>query len=430
MTLALEIYRSVPRYLAARAVSGRLPGLLAGSVAALRLVHREDPAVSDAEGWAPIRPRLSGICGSDLATIAGQTSFYFTALVSMPFVPGHEVVGDLLQDVGDFRAGQRVVIDPVLSCAARGVAPACKPCEQRDHGVCERVTGGHLSAGLQTGYCDDTGGGWSQSLAAHVSQLHAVPDDLSDEDAVMIEPLACAIHAVRRENVPRDATVLVAGAGTVGLLTTLALRAFTEASRIVVVAKHPHQAALARQMGATEVVKPDTAMGAVRRLTGAFRLHPERSGAFLLGGVDVAFDTAGSSSTLELALKATRARGTVVLAGMPPKADLAPAWFRELSVVGAYSGAGSFADAVTLAGQSNLGKLVGAIYPLERWREAIDHALAAGRLGTVKVAFKPEGPRALPSNPPSATPPSSLGPLPPSPPSALPPNPPRKEIDS
>lgn len=396
MTLSLEIYRSVPRFLAARAVADRLPGLLAGPVAALRLVHRERPLL-ERPGWVAISPRLSGICGSDLTTIAGQSSFYFSALVSMPFVPGHEVVGDLLQDADDLKAGTRVVIDPVLSCAARGVEPACGPCASGVHGLCERVTGGHLSAGLQTGYCDDTGGGWSQTFIAHRSQLHPVPDDLTDEDAVMVEPLSCAIHAVRRANVPRDATVLVVGAGTVGLLTTLALRAYTEAERIVVVAKHGVQASFAREFGATDVIAPDAALGMVRRLTGAFRLHPERSSAFLLGGVDVAFDAAGSASTLDLALKATKARGTVVLAGMPPKADLTPAWFRELSVVGAYSGAGSFADAITLAVQHRIGRLVGATYSLERWRDAIDHALSAGKLGTIKVAFKPEGIREVPS---------------------------------
>lgn len=411
MTLALEVFRSVPRYLAARAIGDRLPGLLAGPVAALRLVHREPPFLTQPQsrsesssedphpsgaGWAPVRPRLSGICGSDLATIAGRSSFYFTALVSMPFVPGHEVVGDLLADAGDLRAGQRVVIDPVLGCAARGVDPRCAECAGGDHGLCARVTGGHISAGLQTGYCDDTGGGWSQIFAAHRSQMHPVPAELADEDAVMVEPLACAIHAVRRAQVPRDGRVLVAGAGTVGLLTTLALREFTDAAEILVVAKHRHQAALAREFGATEVVTPSTALGAVRRATGAFRLHPERSTPFLLGGVDVAFDTAGSASTLDLALRATRARGTVVLAGIPAKADLTPAWYRELAVVGAYSGADAFADAIALAGSAGLGRLVGATYPLERWREAIDHALSAGRLGTVKVAFRPEGAAALP----------------------------------
>ncbi|MGH2726133.1 MAG: zinc-binding dehydrogenase, partial [Actinomycetota bacterium] len=189
--------------------------------------------------------------------------------------------------------------------------------------------------------------------------------------------------------VPRDARVLVAGAGTVGLLTIVALRERSEAGEVIAVAKHPHQAVLARRYGATEVVAPAEALGAVRRATRAFRLHPERSTPFLLGGVDVAFECAGSRSSLDLALRATRARGRVVLAGIPPRADLTPAWYRELEVVGAYSGAGAFADSLEMVQGSGLGELVSAVYPLSRWREAVDHALSAGRLGSIKIAFDP-----------------------------------------
>ena len=385
-TQALELHRSIPRYIAQRTIGRKLPGLIAGPISSLRLVHREAPE-PPGPGWTRITPTLSGICGSDLTTLAGDASFYFSALVSMPFVPGHEVIGRLTHDVNGLKAGQRVVLDPVLGCAARGIQPPCGPCARGDHGLCERVTGGHVAAGLQTGYCADTGGGWSGSLVAHHSQLHAVPDELTDTTALMTEPLACAIHAVRRAAVPRDARVLVVGAGTVGLLTIAALREFSEAGPIVAVAKHGHQAALARAYGATEVVPPAEALGVVRRATQAFRLHPERSHPFLLGGADVAFECAGSKASLDLALRATCARGRVVLAGMPPRADLSPAWFRELEVVGAYSGAGAFDDSLGMLAGSDIGRLVSATYPLDRWREAIDHALSAGRLGSIKIAF-------------------------------------------
>ena len=75
-----------------------------------------------------MRPLLSGICGSDLATISGKSSFYFSPLVSMPFVPGHEVVGELLDDVDDLPTGTRIALKPVLSCLARGLAEPCESC--------------------------------------------------------------------------------------------------------------------------------------------------------------------------------------------------------------------------------------------------------------------------------------------------------------
>ncbi|MGH2771430.1 MAG: zinc-dependent alcohol dehydrogenase [Actinomycetota bacterium] len=388
MTLSLELYRSVGRYLAARAVGPRLPGLLAGPLSPLRLVD-VSPRPLPGEGWVRVRPILAGICGSDLNTLSARSSLYFSALVSMPFVPGHEVVGELLDDVGDLARGQRVVLDPVLACAARGISPSCEPCQAGTIGLCDRVAAGHLKAGLQTGYCADTGGGWSQMMLAHRSQLHPVPDELPNAAAVMVEPMACALHAVRRATVPRDATVLIVGAGTVGLLVLVALAASAPPGRVIVVAKHAPQAALARALGATEVIPTEEALGAVRRATRSFRLAPEHCAPFLLGGADVSFECAGSSGALDLALRATRGGGTVMLAGMPAAADLSPAWFRELELRGAYSGCGSFEEAIELAGARGLENFVSGIYPLGRWHEAIDHAMSAGRLGGVKVAFEP-----------------------------------------
>jgi threonine dehydrogenase-like Zn-dependent dehydrogenase len=400
MALALELFRSAPRYVAARTVGRRVPGLIAGPLAPLRLVSQRDPEPRG-EGWARVKPLLSGICGSDLATISGTTSFYFTPLVSMPFVPGHEVVGELLEGCGDLEAGQRVVLSSVLACAARGEDPACANCAAGDFGRCDRVTVGGLRAGLQTGYCADTGGGWSRMMLAHRSQLYPVPEAMSERSAVLVEPMAAAVHAALRAEVPEGATVLVIGAGTVGILTTLAIQRLASPGRVIVAAKHPRQRAAAKMVGATEVVRPEHAVKAVRRGDHAVKLTPERGSEFLLGGVDVTIECVGSKSALDLALRTTRAGGRVVLSGIPGGgADLTPLWFRELELVGAYTGGTedvggerrrTFDIALEIATMAPmLQDLVGAAYPLSRWREALDHALGAGKLGTFKVAFAPQ----------------------------------------
>jgi threonine dehydrogenase-like Zn-dependent dehydrogenase len=401
MMLALEMYRSLPRHVAGKAVGGRFPGVLSGYAAPLRLVTIDQPVVGH-PGWARLRTLLSGICGSDLGALSGRTSLYFSGLVSMPFVPGHEVVAELVDDCEDLPAGTRVVVDPVLTCAARGVEP-CEACAAGRTHRCSRITVGHLAPGLQTGFCADTGGGWGEVLSAHRSQLHRVPEGYSDEQAVLTEPLACAVHTALRAGVRANDRVLVSGAGSVGLLTTLALRSLTPAGEITVVAKHGHQRDLALRLGATEVVAPGEALRRLRRVTGAFQIKPDHAPAYLLGGVDVAVDAVGSRQSLETALHATRAGGRVVLSGMPQGADLSAAWFRELEVVGSYSsaqreeaaeGRGAFEIASELlAGDAvtQLAKTV-ATYPLHRWREALDHAHGAGRLGTVKVAFSPGSP--------------------------------------
>ena len=384
--IALQFSRSVPRYAASRAVGHAAPGLLP-RVAPLRLGHLDDPRLPN-DDWVRVKPLLSGICGSDLAMIAGTASFYFSPIVSMPFVPGHEVVG-VLDD------GTRVVVEPVLACAARGIDPPCDACASGHIGNCTRTAHGSLSPGLQTGYCEDTGGGWGTMLVAHRSQLHPVPDELSDEAAVLIEPLACAIHAVLRAQVQDGSLVLVSGAGTMGLLTIAALKHLASSSRVIAVAKHPRQRDEARRLGADDVVVPDAMLRTVRLATRAFMHEPEQGGAWLAGGVDVSFECSGSPGALGDCLRATRARGRVVLVGLPGPAriDLAPVWHRELDVVGAYTygaeadGRHTFDIAIDLAQRVDLAPLVSAAYPLTRYEEALDHAMDAGRLGAVKVAF-------------------------------------------
>jgi threonine dehydrogenase-like Zn-dependent dehydrogenase len=396
MILALEYHRSPSRFIAARGltatkVGGRMSGMIAGNLSPLRLINRQAPELPG-EGWTRVTPRLSGICGSDLGLLTGRSSPYLSPMTSMPFVPGHEVVGETQDDLPGMPKGTRVVMDPVLSCAARGTAE-CRWCEAGQQSRCDHITTGRISAGLQTGSCADTGGGWSRQFVAHASQLHAVPDDLPDDRAVLTEPLACAVHSVRRVDIPSGSTAVIIGAGTVGLLTLLALRQLTNVGAVYVVAKHGHQKEKAKALGATAVIDPRKAVRALRRVTAA-RMHtPEIGGDFLLGGVDVAFECTGGSGGLDTALRLIRAGGTVVVSGMPSGGvDLTPLWYRELELVGAYcSGAdgADFADAIRLAGTAPLDGYVGTTYPLARWREALNHAADAGRLGTVKVAFDP-----------------------------------------
>ena len=100
-------------------------------------------------------------------------------------------------------------MDSVLTCAARGVEP-CQGCASGNTNRCDRITVGHV-AGLQTGFCQDTGGGWGNVMVAH-RRLYAVPDGMSDERAVLAEPLACAVHTALRAKVEPGQSILVSGA--------------------------------------------------------------------------------------------------------------------------------------------------------------------------------------------------------------------------
>ena len=379
---ALLFERNVAKY-AAATVAGRLRPGRGAAVGPISLQDIDEPELPG-PGWVRVRPRLSGICGSDLATIDGHSSRYFEPIVSFPFVPGHEVVGDL--DDGT-QPGQRVVVVPILTCAVRGIDPVCPQCSAGHPNRCERIAFGHLEPGLQTGFCESTGGGWSISFVAHESQLVTVPDALTDEEAVLIEPTACAVHAAR-SIVGRSITadIVVIGAGTLGLLTVAALRALGHDGSILVAAKHPAQRDLARSLGANQVVAPSELNRTVRVRTGAMVIGDQ-----LTGGASTVVDCVGSDDSLAQALSIVAPGGEVVLLGMPglhTRVDLTPLWHRETSLRGCYAyTADDFATAAALVGSAGLGRLVSATYPLARYRDAIDHAANAGARGAVKIAF-------------------------------------------
>ena len=405
---ALLYRKSIPRYLLVRALGKRLHGIATGALAPLVLTEVAEPPLP-APHWVRVRPRLCGICGSDLATIRAEGSSYFSALTSFPFVLGHEVVGEVVETgpaVTRVARGDRVVLAPVLACAVRGIEPRCAACRRGQPGNCESVTRGPLAAGIQTGFCRDTGGGMtSGSFVAHEAQLHRVPETIADEAAVLVEPWSCALHAVLRAGVPEGSTAIVLGAGTMGLLTIAALSALGVRARILAVARYPHQATLARALGAHDVLGGGDLDQAVAAATGAQIRKAEIGKPVILGGADVTFDCVGSAATIDDALRYTRARGTMVLVGMPaiPRGvDWTSIWYKELLVVGAYTQAveevggeriGTFDLALRLMAEhgARLAPLVTRRFPLTDYRPAFAEAIHAGRRGAVKTVFAMDG---------------------------------------
>ena len=394
---SLRFDRDIPRYGAAKLAARAVPG--AGArVGPLKLVDA-DPIMLPGPDWVRIRPRLAGICGSDLATIDARSSRYFEPIVSFPFIPGHEVVADRVGTDGR----DRVILEPVLGCVTRNIDPICVACSRGDLGNCERIAFGDLSPGLQSGFCCDTGGGWSTEMVAHPSQLHSVPAEMSDEAAVIVEPTACAIHGALAAQVQPADTVVVIGSGTLGLLTIAALRRFAPTATIVSIAKHPVQRELALSLGASIVVEPAEIKRAVRRATGSLALG---SGDIvrLTGGADVVVDCVGSQDSLSNALEIVRPKGRITMVGMPGHVhlDLTGLWQREITLAGAYAygtevvpsaskakaaSRRTFDLAFELVLAYDLGRLVSATYPLHRVNDAIVHASNAGSRGAVKIAF-------------------------------------------
>ncbi len=401
---ALRIDRKVVKFGAGRIASAVSP---AGAARLGPLEYRtiDDPERPDGDGWHQVRTRMAGICGSDLSMVEGHASTYFDDWVSFPFVPGHEVIGELLD--GD-DAGRRVVLEPVIGHAARGLTPpfdGARPGDGDDHAHLATTSATGIEPGIQTGFCGSTGGGWAPWFWAHDSQLHVVDasvEEFPDERAVMVEPFAGGIHAALMAATAVAATpdpvVAVLGAGTMGLTTIAGLRRYVPACRIVAGGRYEHQRRLAAVFGADRVVEDGGLDRAVRREVGC-HLIGDPDQPLLSSGAHVTVDAVGSSASIADAIRITRPGGRIVLLGMPANVslDLTALWHREIEMKGAYTyGTETLPDgttsttfelAIDTVSALQAERLVSATYRLDDHVDAIAHAAAAGRRGATKICF-------------------------------------------
>ena len=151
-----------------------------------------------AADWVRVQTTFSGLCGSDVKQILlnGSRDNPLTALVSFPHVLGHEVVGRRVD------TGERVVLNPWLSCGPRGIDPPCSACLQGRYPWCRNFRSGDLPVSIHIGNCAAAIGAHAERFAAHVSQLFAIPDHVSDEAAVGGDPARVSQRAIQRAPPP------------------------------------------------------------------------------------------------------------------------------------------------------------------------------------------------------------------------------------
>ena len=367
----------------------------------VRLDRIEPPALPGPD-WVRIGSRLSGICGSDLGVITAHDSFTLEPFGAYPFTFGHEVVGTVLEAgsaVERWSEGDRVILNPMLSCRQKGLEP-CAACGRGDYGLCRRATDG---VGGITGFSPVTGGGWGDELVAHESQLWP-QGELPDPVAVLADPFASAAKGVLMEPPRAGDEVLVIGAGTIGLLTVRALRLCGWSGTIAVSARYGFQAERASRAGADVVLRStDELYDWASSLPGASLLKPTLAPRFVEGGPSLVYDTVGSEATVTDGLSLTREGGRIVVTGAAAKltADLTRLWHRQLRLTGVmvygpvqFRGRTMdiFDATLEMIRADDLGglDLVTHVFELEEYRDAIAYALGK-RDNSVKVAFRPRG---------------------------------------
>jgi threonine dehydrogenase-like Zn-dependent dehydrogenase len=396
---AIRFHYRPLRYLLARVASNRMPTVGTGALGFVRL-DRVEPRPLPGPDWVRLEPRLSGVCGSDLGVITAHDSFTLEPYGAYPFTFGHEIVATVVETgpaVRGWSAGDRVIVHPMLSCAQKGVA-ACAACARGDYGVCRRATDGQ---GGITGFSPLTGGGWSDGLVAHETQLRS-QGDLVDEVAVLTDPFASAARAVFLEPPGGGDVVLIMGAGTIGLLTIRALRLLGWEGTIAVSARHAFQARRAEAAGADLAIESrDALYDWAASLPGAAVYKPSLAARFVEGGPSLIYDTVGGGGTIRDSLALAREGGRIAVVGAAARTavDLTRLWHRQIRmtgvlVYGSVEHRGRTMDifdaSLELIRADDLGglALLTHTFELEEYRDAISVALSKRDHESIKVAFR------------------------------------------
>ncbi len=407
---------SVPHFLLAKTAGRVTDSALFGLLSGVKMSDLAEPQLPGPD-WVGIEVIAGGICGSDISNLTYSASPAMEPFGSFPAVLGHEILGRVKSvgaRVSKVSPGQRVTMDPMISCTTRGYPPEdpCPSCSEGLHCTCERageegialIGDQPLSRGLTIGYHRDLPGGWGQRVLAHESQVFPVDDTLSDNAAVLLEPLSIALHAVLRSP-PRDPEpAFVIGSGTIALATIWALRAIGFQGPILAQAKREHEQKLARTMGATNVVAPGPEARQALIETGASAYMPVVGPeVYSGGGFPLIYDCVGNRSSLVQSLGFASPRGRIVVIGCVAefkKLDLTFVWARELRIRGAV-GYGQetwrgerrhtfeIAHDLLLETGAPVQDMVTHAYPLDQYRDALRAAANHHKSGAVKVVLQP-----------------------------------------
>jgi threonine dehydrogenase-like Zn-dependent dehydrogenase len=364
--------------------------------------------------WVITRPLLSGVCGSDAKLVLGDfgegdIDNPMAAFSSIPHVPGHEVVAEVVAlgpEAQGVEVGQRVVLNPWLTCGPRGIDPPCPACRAGDLSLCWSFTKGALGPGVHVGVATDAPGAWAELLAAHDSMLIPVPDAVPDQLAVLADPFAVSMHAVVRHPPPPGGKALVYGAGALGTTSLACLRALYPDVEVAVVARFEAQASLARRLGAALVVEHEPRLVVVEALAewSGGELHAPFDGLPVAhpGGIDVVYDTIARPETFEVGVRVLAERGTLVQTGVstPGRWEWTPLYFKELTIAGSNAFGVEEVDGVrkhaiahyldlTAAGRVDLGGMLTHTFRLDQWWDALRALAHQEQSGAVKIAFEP-----------------------------------------
>jgi L-iditol 2-dehydrogenase len=298
-----------------------------------------------------IEMRMNGLCGSDIHFFEDGKLGPFE--VTTPYIPGHEACGVVVAAataVAGPPVGQRVAVEPGIPCRR------CEFCKSGRYNLCPDVV--FLSA-------PPVDGTFAEYVAIAADFAHPVPDSLDDAAAAFVEPVSVGVQACARAALTPGSVIAVLGSGPIGLVTALVARAFG-ATEIIALDLLDNRLQLAEELGATPVnVQTADPVEAVAELTAG-------------RGVDVVFDTSGSSAACRITPHLARRGGVVTLVGWPESSEVAypieVVLEKELDVRGVNRYANAYPTAIALlaSGKIDVAPLITHRFPFERIVEAVE----------------------------------------------------------
>ncbi|MFT3893425.1 MAG: zinc-binding dehydrogenase [Anaerolineales bacterium] len=396
----IYVDKSIPRVLLTKAIAPLWSDFVWTPLSAARVKHLDHPPLPGPR-WIRARNLACGICTSDLSLlfVRADPSIAPAALPGLSrFYLGHETVS-VITEVGSavtrFRLGDRVIMDTHFAganCETLGIMPKCRYCAEGDFHFCI-----NKSEPGQRGI----GGGFGDTFVTHESAVFPIPDTLSQDQASLTEPVSIPMHCVMDHPPKAGDKVLIVGAGIIGLLTTMVVKALFPDAAVTVLARYSHQQAMAEKLGADHILKKAN-YSEIAKLTGGKYFSAPLNRGVVIGGFDLIYDCISNPQTINDSLRWVRASGKVVMVGSHmspmPKVDLTPVWYHQVNLVGTYGHGQNEWNGVRKhtfewvidhfgQGKFDIDGLITHRFPISDYKSAIRMASSSKKNKVIKVQF-------------------------------------------
>lgn len=330
--------KDIPRVLATKFAAKTAKRLLYTGLNAVKYAKNIPDTPLPSGDWVRVKNIACGICGTDVSffkATTGTNSAFEPIPGSERTYLGHENVGVITEvgsEVKDFKLGDRVAIRAYMAgCDTKGLQQRCRYCQEGDYNFCTNYGAPTPYPGLVTG------AGFGDSFIYPARGLAHIYDEITDEQAVMVEPACVSVHSVLHAPPEKGEKILVMGCGTIGLGVVQAIKILEPDCEIWVMERVETKQEFAKKLGADHVLTGNP-YEAASKATGGSEVYTGMQGnKYFFGGFDRIYDCIGGNWANHTAVRLLRPRGTLVKIGHHMRAitfDETPIWWQELNLVG------------------------------------------------------------------------------------------------